>query len=37
MQKKAFDKTQHIFTIKNFQQNGYRGNVPQLNKEQAHS
>ena len=29
---KAFDKIQHPFIIKNSQQNGYRGQVPQHNK-----
>ena len=29
---KAFNKIQHPFMIKNAQQNGYRGNVPQHNK-----
>ena len=30
---KAFDKTQHPFMIKNSQQSGHRGNVPQHNKD----
>ena len=29
---KAFDKIQHPFMIKNFQQSGNRGNIPQHNK-----
>ena len=29
---KAFDKVQHPFLIKNTQQNGYRGSIPQHNK-----
>ena len=29
---KAFDKIEHIFMIKNFQQSGYRGNIHQHNK-----
>ena len=30
--KKAFDKIQHPFMIKNSQQSGHRGNIPKHNK-----
>lgn len=29
---KAFEKIQHLFIIKHFQQSGYRGNIPQHKK-----
>ena len=34
---KAFDKIQHPFMIKNSQQSGYIGNIPQHNKDPKHN
>ena len=35
-EKKAFDKTQHPFMIKNSQQSGDTGSIPQHNKATYH-